>query len=319
MNKDKVITHYFNKIDHLTITNRKYQSLVDTLIMWLLKTDEIMKDITTKVLHIEKNQKSKATIISKQEITLAGVEEVVYLLKKHTTLQYKVFHKDGDYLNVGDAIIELYGVINEILAYERVILNILQRFSGIATATYVFIAKLESLQEPPFIAATRKTNWGLLDKKAVALGGGLTHRLSLSDGILVKDNHLFFLQRLFHLQKEEAIVTKALELSLKGVKNMLIEIEVEKKESVISLIETFLKYKTNNVLGVLLDNFSPSEAKKVLKEVKKQYDISSIVFEASGGITGDNIVEWAQTGVDIISLGALTHSSKAADISLDLL
>src|SRR5205814_8332547 len=125
----------------------------------------------------------------------------------------------------------------EILAYERVLLNILQRLSGIATATYKYVSLVDTIREKPFIAATRKTNWGFLDKKAVAMGRGLTHRLSLSDGILVKDNHLQLLKSMFHLHEETEIVAKSLGILLKKVNHTLMEIEVEKKQSMQVLIE----------------------------------------------------------------------------------
>lgn len=319
MNKEKVIKKYFHKVNQLTIKNGKYKKLLDELIEFLLNTDEVKKDLTTKSLRIKKTHTSKAVIISKEDIIVAGIEEGIYLLKKHTHLKYKVFCKDGTKVKAGQSIMELYGATREILAYERVFLNILQRFLGIATVTNLLVTKIENQKEKSFIAATRKTNWGLLDKKAVAMGGGLTHRLSLSDGVLVKDNHLLLLKERFHFRSEEEIVSKALEILLKNTKNILIEIEVEKKESISVLIEKFTANKTSNVLGILLDNFSPKDAKVILKEIKQKYDTSPIIFEASGGITKDNILEWAQAGVDVISLGALTHSAKAADISLDLL
>src|SRR6266567_1169488 len=125
MNKDAVINRYFQKRDQLTVTDKRYQSLVDTLITWLLRTDEIEKDVTTKALQIAASHKSQANIISKKAVTLAGVEEAVYLLKKYTTLHYSVVRNDGEQLSTGETIMEIQGATSEILAYERVLLNIL--------------------------------------------------------------------------------------------------------------------------------------------------------------------------------------------------
>ena len=178
----------------------------------------------------------------------------------------------------------------------------LQRMCGIATETATIIEKIE--HDKPQIAATRKTLWGLLDKKAVAVGGGLTHRLNLSDGILVKDNHLLALSA-------KEIIQKVLQTN----QTTLIEIEVETEDHLRELVEEFSKKDSPHALAILLDNFTPHEVKKVLERIPSH---PRIMYEASGGITPENIGDWTQTGVDVLSLGALTHSSKAANLSLDL-
>lgn len=302
MNTSASVLKFFQKKDQLTLRNKTYQTLVYDLFVWLLKSDQVKHDLTTKSLFPENNKKVKARIITRQEVTAAGLEEVEYLIKTFTTLTCQVLCKDGDKLQKGQTFLEIEGDRNDILAYERVLLNILQRMSGIATETHQVVENIK--KEKPFIAATRKTTWGLLDKKAVALGGGLTHRLDLSDGILVKDNHLIAIS-----------AADALKKLLATVENTLIEIEVENETELNTLVTLFTKKETTNVLAVLLDNFTPKKAKAVLAAIEKH---SNILYEASGGITSENIHEWADAGVDIISLGALTHSPKAADVSLEL-
>jgi len=321
MDKKAVIAKYFQKIAQLNLDNTEYRKRVDELIMFLLETDHVSQDSTTQTLLENQKQTSRAQIVSRKDSIVAGVEEVGHLLKTQTSLKFAIIHPDGAHIKAGEPMLSLSGLTTEILAYERVVLNILQRLSGIATTTHTLVSTINSLTVPneTYVAATRKTNWGLLDKKAVGIGGGLTHRLSLSDGILVKDNHLLLLQKQFGSNSEEEVVSKVLDILLGKVKNTLLEIEVEKKESITVLIEKFLSIKTDNVLGILLDNFSPKEATEIIKELNKSYDLSNIISEASGGITPENIAQWAQTRVDIISLGALTHSSIAADISLDLI
>jgi len=203
--------------------------------------------------------------------------------------------------------------------------------SGIATQTQ----KLTKLLYPVHIAPTRKTPWMLLDKKAVAAGGGLTHRLNLSDGILIKDNHLQILKNENNLKNEEQAVTHALKMILPQITNTSIEIEVTTKESAYAAIQIFSsrfplllregqgevtnKLRNTNSLTIMLDNWTAKDVRNFIKEVNTNPYASSIIFEASGNINESNLKHWAQTGVDIISSGALTHSAKAADLSLSVI
>lgn len=301
MNTNTLVQTFFQKKDQLTIENSFYQQLVEGLFIWLMKNDQVDNDITTKKL-FDKDRQVSARILTRQNITVAGLEESMFVLSKFTKLQCKQEAHDSEHLQSGNTLLTLSGSLYELLAYERILLNMLQRLCGIATETAKIISTIEG--DKPRIAATRKTHWGLLDKKAVAVGGGLTHRLSLSDGILVKDNHILSLA-------PKEVLTKL----LTSVANTLIEIEVENEEHLKELIATFAAKATNNALAILLDNFSPQEAKKVLSKIETP---EGIVYEASGGITNENITEWTKTGVDIISLGALTHSPKSANLSLDL-
>lgn len=307
MMKNDFIQKFFQKKEQLTLANKTYQNLVHVLVVWLLENDHVQKDQTTKLLFGKKIKNDKAKIITREPITVAGLEEICYLINTFTSLKPTIINIDGRHLQPGETIMKLQGNTWEILAYERVILNLLQRLSGIATETYKIISRVEQLnsQHKPQIAATRKTPWGLLDKKAVAMGGGLTHRLNLADGILVKDNHLMLLS-----------ATEALTKLLPTVNNTLIEIEVENKQDLFALIETFNQNQTDNALAILLDNFTPDQARQAISELKPQ---ANIIYEASGGITQNNVSNWATTGVDIISLGSLTHSPKAADLSLEII
>lgn len=302
MNNRDAIDKFFQKKDQLILTNKSYQVLVHDLFVWLLKNDRVDNDLTTVSLFPDSNTTAKSRVITRQDTTIAGLEEIEYLIKTFTTLTASRVANDGKNVQKGQTLIEISGNRNEILAYERVMLNMLQRMCGIATETHKITAKIPT--EKPFIAATRKTPLGLLDKKAVAMGGGLTHRLDLSDGILVKDNHLITIS-----------AADALKKLLETTKDTLIEIEVENEEQLNELVAVFTTTQTDNLLGILLDNFSPEEAKRILSEIETP---SNIIYEASGGITAENISDWANAGVDIISLGALTHSPKAADISLEI-
>lgn len=283
------------------MTNSSYEKLVHDLFVWLLQNDDVANDATTKAL-FSQDRTVKARIITRQKVTIAGIEEVNYFLKTFTKLQISLQRADGEQLERDQTLMEVEGSMRELLAYERVLLNILQRLSGIATETATLIATLKT--DKPYIAATRKTVWGLLDKKAVAIGGGLTHRLNLSDGILVKDNHIMLISP-----------TDALQKLLQTVRKTLIQIEVEDEKTLHEIITLFTKHHTDNVLGILLDNFSPATAKAAIAGIESH---PNIIFEASGGITPKNISQWTDTNVDIISLGALTHSSTAANLSFEI-
>ncbi|MBI5122804.1 carboxylating nicotinate-nucleotide diphosphorylase [Candidatus Roizmanbacteria bacterium] len=300
--KNHSILQFFQKKDQLTLDNKAYKKLVDELFVWLLKSDKVTNDISSKNLFTDEKIIS-ACIITREMITVAGLEEIEYLIKNFTDLQTNILCLDGDEITPGQSLLKINGDIREVLAYERTILNILQRMCGIATETQNIVNKISD--QKPFIAATRKTIWGLLDKKAVAMGGGLTHRLDLSDGILIKDNHLMFMS-----------ATDTLSKLLKQVNNTLIEIEVEDKTTLFELIKLFNQKETKNVLTILLDNFYTKDVTTIMSKIDHQ---ANIIFEASGGITKDNITDWAQTGVDIISLGSLTHSTKSSNLSLEIL
>lgn len=320
MDKKGLVLKYFQNADQLTLKNGRYRQYVHALFKWLLQNDAVEKDCTTKLFFSDFSPKSTAQIVVRSDMVVAGIEEIIYLLKTFTSLDYKILAGDGVFIKEGEKVIELAGGACEILSFERVMLNILQRLSGIASQTRKVVVKIDQLKlaEKPFIAATRKAPWAILDKKAVSVGGGVTHRLSLSDWPLTKDNHLVLIGKMFNLSSERERAVKALEIFLKKSHNSFIEIEVEGKDSIEALIKTFLAAKTDNILGIMLDNFSASLAKKVIVKLKEKYDLSRVIFEASGGITAENLQEWAKSGVDVISLGALTHSVKSADLSLEM-
>ncbi|MBI5451904.1 hypothetical protein HY945_00405 [Candidatus Gottesmanbacteria bacterium] len=334
MNKTDIILKYFQKKDQLTVKNKDYQKTVSSLFTWLIENDHITNDITSKLFP---NDISTAVIIAKENGIAAGLEEISYLMKKYTRLTFKPFIKDGSKIKNQEVIAQLEGKSHEILAYERTILNILQRMSGIATETNRLITLIKSKTSPPspllvgegkgevYLAATRKTPWMSLDKKAVAVGGGLTHRLNLSDGILIKDNHLKIISNATKTPRGwQAELIEALTPPMVKEARGLIEIEVETEKQANQVLKTFQQLTTHNSqlithnhLALLLDNFTPSQAKTLLRDLNDLYDLSGIIFEASGGIDKNNILEWSKTGVDILSLGSLTHSPQAVNLSLE--
>ncbi len=272
--------HYYDRSAELTLQNPWYREQVERYVLGAMRSDA-SNDYTSKQL-LPKPLRCQALIHQKQAGILAGIDEITWLAK-----QYNVTIRRN----------KLTGRARDILAIERTLLNTLQRLSGIATLTRQLVKKVGKY---PLIAATRKTQWGALDKKAVALGGGYTHRLHLGDGVLVKDNHLALADHdtIQHTRWNKPFA--AIEVS-----------------SFSQLKRTIIHYPQFKIL--LLDNFSPDKIKALVRWLEQQRLRKRYILEASGGINPDTIMRYAKTGVDVLSLGYLTHSAPALDISLDII
>lgn len=301
--RDKLVLEFWDRSDGLSVKNKEYRRFVKNFFSVLLEADIKNGDITTSSL-IEKNKKISAEIIGKEPGILAGLEELNFLNKG---LNLKLLKKDGDKVRNDEVIAEIRGTAGEILSKERTNLNLLQRMSGIATLADLLNTKLSNCVK---IAATRKTLWGLLDKKAVSLGNGLTHRLNLNDGILIKENHL----KLIDYDFGNAIN------SAKS-KSKYIEIEVEEKEQALlaaKAIKNAIRKNNNNLFAIMLDKISPLEIKEIIDIIKEKKLYESILFEASGNINGNNIKKYSDCGVDVISMGPITNSVKVLNMSLEI-
>ena len=258
-------------------------------------------DVTSEAL-IPSELQGKASILVKAEGILAGGEVAKKVfLKVDPSLKVEVLIKDGTKVKSGDIAATIVGMVVSILKAERVALNFLNRLSGIASQTAQYIAKTQGLNVK--ITDTRKTTPGLrlLEKYAVRMGGGQNHRFHLGDGILIKDNHLAALHALGMSLKD--IVAKAKQNAPQGLK---VEVEVNTAQEALDAVEAGADI-------IMLDNMSPDEMRRVASLIPSQVKI-----EASGGITLANVQTAAETGVNLISIGALTHSSKALDMSLEL-
>lgn len=309
-----IVKQYFDKNRFLTTKNKTYAGTCLQFFDYQINQDLTENDITSKIID-DKYREAKANIIAKQPGIISGIEEVVFLIKKRTNLKIKVITKDKEIIKKGDLIVEIIGNPLEILKFERTILNIISRMSGIATQTNELITKNKLKTQ---IASTRKTLWGLLDKKAIFIGGGLTHRLSLSDEILIKDNHIDILAKKEQVDRLQSL-KKILDYIKKSQGKNPFEIEVESEKEAYFLNSYYHKINIISPLIMMLDNFSPSVALKTINIIRRQNKSTKIYFELSGGINEINIKNYDKVGADVISLGALTHSSKALDISLSLL
>ena len=276
----------------LSIHNTIYRTLVSDLLQLLYKSDLGSGDLTTDLLGRQAQIKTQATVRAKQSGLIAGISEVKFFWRQQG-IKVSSFFQDGARVQSGATVLRLNGPAQAILTTERTALNLLQRLSGIATATDRLVQKVGQNK----IAATRKTPWGLLDCRAVLLGGGLPHRLSLADQILIKDNHLVIQPNCWQKISD----------------NQPFIIEAQTSVFAIQLARYFA-YANNCTL--LLDNFTPARLRALVLKLRTLS--KKIKLEASGGITVKNVRAFLATGVDYVSLGSLTHSSTAFDFSLKI-
>jgi nicotinate-nucleotide pyrophosphorylase (carboxylating) len=271
---------------------------IKDLLRQALNEDIEYGDITTELTIFPVIHQSKAVILAKSDLMLAGVPFAYELFSMYDPeLRFRMKHGDSQQIDSGTVIAIIKGNTRSLLAVERVALNFLQRLSGIATLTHQFVTAVSGTNAK--IVDTRKTTPLLrpFEKYAVRVGGGFNHRFGLHDGILIKDNHI----------QATGSVRRALEL-VKGMAPHLMKIEIE-----VTNLDEFTEAIEHGADAILLDNMTPAEIRKAVAIADGR-----VILEASGGITLDNVRAYAETGVDIISVGALTHSAIASDISMKI-
>jgi nicotinate-nucleotide pyrophosphorylase (carboxylating) len=276
-----------------------FDNKLDELINAALEEDIGEGDHST-LSCIPKNPRGKAVLKIKEDGILAGVNVAarIFYLKDDTSV-FTPFKQDGDTMKNGEIAFEVESSVHAILGAERLVLNSMQRMSGIATLTKQYTDKVKGFKSR--ILDTRKTtpNFRLLEKEAVRIGGGFNHRMGLYDMIMLKDNHIDF----------AGGIEKAIERASEYVRTVKpgLKIEIETR----SLDEVKRVVKAGKVDRIMLDNFSPSLIREALNIINGKFET-----EASGGINLDNIRSYAETGVDYISVGALIHQAKSLDLSL---
>jgi nicotinate-nucleotide pyrophosphorylase (carboxylating) len=265
-----------------------------------IKEDAPLGDITSEA--IIGDVWCHAVIITKEDGVIAGLEETK-LLFQHFGVKVKQYARDGDTVIRGTVVMELDGQARSILLIERTALNIIGRMSGIATRTRIMTTMLENTGCSCRISATRKTAPGLreLDKRAVVLGGGEPHRTNLSDGILIKDNHLAL------VPLEQAVRSAKQVTSFRRV-----EVEVLNSAEAVAAAGAGADI-------LLLDNMTPDMVKSTVALLKEKGLREALLIEVSGGITEENLISYGLLGVDLLSSGALTHSVRNFDVSLEII
>lgn len=276
--------------------------LTDEKIREFLREDIGYGDITSVAL-LEDGQQAQARVLFREVGVAAGLQEAaaVFALLGCTV---KLLEEDGGRVASGSVVMEVWGPAEAILAGERTALNLLGRMSGIATAVAAVASKAAKVNPSVRVAATRKTAPGLrdLDKRAVELGGGDTHRLRLDDCVLIKDNHLSL-----GLSVGEAVTRARRRASF----TKKVEVEVRSLEDAVEAAEAGADI-------IMFDNMPPSEISRCLSALSGRGLRVGRLFEASGGITIENVEGFAATGVDILSMGCLTHSVRSLNVKLEL-
>jgi len=324
MNKTRaqIVKKFFNQANRLTTADPVYKQWVFRYTFLELEKDlGKYGDITTDGL-LDREKQVTARIYANEPGILAGSHEINYFLAvsnpifkpKIKPITIIKTSKDGTAFAKDDILFEFSGDARDILKVERVTLNLLQHMSGIATRTKEIVNKAKSANLEILVVPTRKTTWGLLDKKAVTLGGGGTHRIDLSDAILIKDNHL----ALYGNSIKDVLLNYHPPTS----PYKFFEIEIDNKNIAIESAKTIRNLQVNNAIPdpavIMFDNMKPSKIEKLIKTFKKEDLYNHFIFEASGGINEVTIKSYAKSGVDIVSMGNLTQNIKPIDLSLEI-
>ncbi len=278
------------------------RKILEEKIRNMLAEDLGQGDVTTALV-VPADSTAEAEVTAKEAGVIAGMEEAKILLES-LGLKVETLVSDGGKVKAKSVLMKISGDTRTMLSVERTLLNIISRMSGIATTTRKLIGKIRKAKLKTKVACTRKVAPGLLyfDKKAVLIGGGDTHRLHLDDMILIKDNHIIV----------AGSIKKAIEKVRKDASfSKKIEVEVTRVKDVLAVARARADI-------IMLDNFTPKRIEKAIRLLKKERLFGKVLLEASGGITVENILAYASKGVDIISLGEITHSAKALDISLEI-
>jgi nicotinate-nucleotide pyrophosphorylase (carboxylating) len=251
---------------------------------------------------IPADAKGKAVLKIKQDGILAGVTvaEKIFIYKEPTAV-FTAFKKDGDDMKYGEKAFEVEASVHTILQCERLVLNCMQRMSGIATLTKQYTDKLKGYKTR--LLDTRKTtpNFRLLEKEAVRIGGGVNHRFGLYDMIMLKDNHIDYC----------GSIEKAIERAADYVRDKKPGLKIEVETRSVDDVKRVVAVGKGKVFRIMLDNFSPEQIIEALQHIGNDFET-----EASGGINLENIEAYAKTGVDFVSVGALIHQAKSLDLSL---
>lgn len=277
----------------------EYKPFVDELIELAIKED-IGDGDHTSLCCIPATEQGRMRLLCKQEGVIAGIEIAEIVLQRlDPTMQFEQLLHDGDRVKPGDVAFYVSGSLRSLLQAERILLNIMQRMSGVATQTAFYVKHLEGLHTK--VLDTRKTTPGMrvLDKMAVKIGGGENHRMGLFDMILLKDNHIDFAGGI-----RQAVEGAKQYLKEKG-KQIPIECEVRSLEDIDEV------FAAGGVDRIMFDNFTPEMTREAVKKVAGRCET-----ESSGGITLETMRSYAECGVDFISVGALTHQIKSLDMSL---
>jgi len=296
----------------LALENSEYCRAVRELTDYLFRADLGPRDVTAEAVGT-RSRSGIATVLAREGGVVAGVEEFALLLRSHG-LRVEIEKEGGETMRPGETLLRAEGSEMELLSLERVGLNLVQRMSGIATAARCLQQRVKELGFSALVVGTRKTHWGLLDKRALHLGNGGTHRLGLGDAILIKNNHLALLAGT-EADAAPAAIEKAWKFRSESA---FIEVEVRSEDGARAAAQAFRRLRTSISQDypclLMLDNMAPDAIGAILDMLRRENLWDHALIEASGGISEANVGAYAASGVDAISVGALTHSVRALDV-----
>lgn len=297
----------------LTLASAAYRETVRTMLDLLLATDTSPRDLTVAALRLP-GKAATGEIVTREDGVSAGLEEFAFLLRA-SQVKVALVAKDGEAFVAGDVLARIEGDESRLLTVERVGLNLLQRMAGIATAARRLQERVARRNPECRVVATRKTPCGLLDKRAVHLGGAGTHRIGLGDAILIKNNHLAMLAA-GEEQAAPSAIERAWDLRKEAA---FIEVEVRGTAAAVAAAAEFRRLRETSDAAypclLLLDNMTPQQIASTIGELRAKNLYDDVLIEASGRIGEANIEEYAESGADAISVGALTHSARALDLA----
>jgi len=309
MTREERVRAAFYRGRDLTLENPLYLRAVRTLIDELLREDTEPADLTVEAMGIAARP-CIVEIRAKEAGVIAGVAEAGWIYERSRQKAAAIIDDGGD-VAAGDVILRITGDVRTLLTLERTVVNLMQRMSGIATATKKLVAAARQASSTANVVGTRKTAWGLLDKRAIHCGGGGTHRLSLGDAILVKTNHL----RLASNEVSNATLRRAWEQKKSAA---FFEVEVADMEEALIVARVLGELQPSSEACpciLMLDNFSAADAGRAVQSLRNANLYDSLLVEASGNVSEESVAAYAAAGVDAISIGALTHSVRALDLS----
>lgn len=313
MTREERVRAAFYRGGDLTLENPLYLRAVRTLIDELLREDTEPADLTVEAMEIG-SRPCTVEIRAKEAGVAAGVAEATWIYARSRQTATPIISDGGD-VAADDMILRVAGEARSLLTLERTVVNLMQRMSGIATATKKLVAAARQASSTAHVVGTRKTAWGLLDKRAIHCGGGGTHRLNLADAILVKTNHL----RLASNKILNATLRQAWERRKSAA---FFEVEVTSVEEALEVAHVLgeLQALSNACPCILmLDNFSATDAGRAVQSLRDAGLHDVVLVEASGKVSDESVAAFAAAGVDAISIGALTHSVRALDLSAKII
>ena len=309
MTREQRVRTAFYRGHDLILKNPLYLRALRALTDELLREDTEPADLTVEAMEIGARP-CTVEIRAKEAGVVAGVAEVVWIYERARQKTTPMVH-DGSDVVAGDVILRVTGDARSLLTLERTVVNLMQRMSGIATATKNLVTVARRASPTAHVVGTRKTAWGLLDKRAIYCGGGGTHRLSLGDAILVKTNHL----RLASNQRWDATLRQAWERRKSAA---FFEVEVTSMEEALSVAHVLGEFQALSDACpciLMLDNFPAEDAGRAVQALRDAGLHDAALVEASGNVSEESVAAYAAAGVDAISIGALTHSVRALDLS----